>query len=298
MAKKLIISRGSLSRRSIAAMACVAAAGVLAFHLVGDAKAQSPARVPGIKLYVLDGGTLKDRDGVPYGLSREQVAPRDLSDPCVLVVHPRGTLLWETGLNERVNQGVAGGSAAGGPRPGDRVEQTLKSQLAAVGYPPSAITYLALSHSHWDHTGNASDYAGSTWLVQKLERELIFGDRPLANARDFVGLEDAPTRILEGDHDVFGDGTVMLVFTPGHTPGHQALFVKLPKTGPVLLSGDLYHFPEELTLEPTRTGRTAEQTKASMDKVQALMSTTGATLWIQHDARGYRTLKKSPAYYD
>src|ERR1700742_2319137 len=117
-----------------------------------------PFAVTALRLYVLDCGTLKLRDGVPYGLSHEQMKPRDLSDLCALVVHPRGTLLWETGLNESVNAIPAGAPAAavGGPRPGDRVEKPLTKQLAELGYMPADITYLALSHSHWDHTGNAS----------------------------------------------------------------------------------------------------------------------------------------------
>ena len=269
--------------------------------LSGAPHAQSsPAPVPAMRLYVLDCGTMKERDGVAYGLSHEQMAPRDLSDPCALVVHPRGTLLWETGLNEAVNSIPAGAAAAavGGPRPGDRVDTPLTTQLAAINYQPSAITYLALSHSHWDHTGNAGSFLGSTWLVQKPERDVMFAEKPLSNQRDFDGLRNSKTELLEGDHDVFGDGSVMLLFTPGHTPGHQALFVQLPRTGAVILSGDLYHFPEELTLKPTPRGRNAEQIAASMAKIQALMARTGAQLWIQHDVLGNARLRKSPAFYD
>jgi N-acyl homoserine lactone hydrolase len=258
-----------------------------------------PRAAAALRVYVLDCGTLKERDGVAYGLSREQVAPRDLSDLCALIVHPRGTLLWETGLNEAVNRILAGApAAAGGPRPGDRVDRKLIDQLAEIGYMPSDITYLALSHSHWDHTGNADAFLGSTWLVQKPEREIMFGDKSLSNQTDFDGLRNSKTELLEGDHDVFGDGTVMLLFTPGHTPGHQALLVNLPKTGPVILSGDLYHFHEEFTLKPAPRGRNAEQIAASMAKIRALTAKTGAQLWIQHDAPGYAKLKKSPGYYD
>src|SRR3954454_2711465 len=126
----------------------------------------------------------------------------------------------------------------------------------------------------------------------------MFGDRPLMNASNFAALDASRTETFDGDHDVFGDGTVMLIFTPGHTPGHQALFVKLVNTGPVLLTGDLYHFPEELTLKPAPAGRNAEQTRASMDKIQGLVARTGAQLWIQHDVLGFARLKKSPASYD
>jgi N-acyl homoserine lactone hydrolase len=268
---------------------------------VGAPRAQGrPTVAPTLRIYVLDCGTMKDRDGVPYGLSREQLAPRDLSDLCALIVHPRGTLLWETGLNEAVNRIAPGTPAAavGGPRPGDHVDRLLTKQLAEIGYAPSDITYLALSHSHWDHTGNVGSFLGSTWLVQKAERDVMFAEKPLSNQSDFDGLRKSKTEVLEGDHDVFGDGTVMLLFTPGHTPGHQSLLVNLPRTGPVILSGDLYHFSEELTLKPAPRGRNAEQIAASMAKVQAVMAKTGAQLWIQHDVLGYAKLKKSPAYYD
>ena len=90
----------------------------------------------------------------------------------------------------------------------------------------------------------------------------------------------------------------VLLFTPGHTPGHQSLFVNLPKTGAVILSGDLYHFAEELTLKPASRGSNAEQIAASMVRIQALVAKTGAQLWIQHDSPGYAKLRKSPAYYD
>jgi len=281
-------------------------AGVLAavsatFAVMWLAQTAAAQSRPGtLRLYVLDCGTMKERDGVAYGLSREQVAARDLSDPCALVVHPRGTLLWETGLNEAVNSIPAGAPAAavGGPRPGDRVDKPLKQQLAEIGYMPSGITYLALSHSHWDHTGNTGAFLGSTWLVQKPERDVMFAERPLSNQSDFDGLRNSRTQLLEGDHDVFGDGSVMLLFTPGHTPGHQSLFINLPKTGAVILSGDLYHFSEELTLKPAPRGRNAEQIVASMAKIQALMAKTGAQLWIQHDSPGFAKLRKSPAYYD
>jgi glyoxylase-like metal-dependent hydrolase (beta-lactamase superfamily II) len=273
--------------------------GILSLALVSHAQG-GPGATPAFRLYVMDCGTMKERDGVPYGLSHEQVAPRDLSDPCALIVHPRGTLLWETGLNEAVNAIPAGAPAAavGGPRPGDRVDKPLKKQLADLGYMPSDITYLALSHSHWDHTGSAASFAGSTWLAQKAERNVMFAEKPLSNQSDFDVLRNSRTELLEGDHDVFGDGSVMLIFTPGHTPGHQSLFVNLPKTGAVILSGDLYHFSEELTLKPAPRGRNAEQTAASMAKIQALIAKTGAQLWIQHDSPSMARLRKAPAYYD
>ena len=288
-------------RRVQSPFAALVVALAFGWSAAPNGQSSGPSAPPALRLYVLDCGTLKDRDGVPYGIPLERMPPRDLADTCALVVHPRGTLLWETGVHESVNQPPQPNESfrPGGRRLGDRLARTLKSQLDALGYGPEDITYLALSHAHWDHTGNVRDYLRSTWLAQKLERDAMFGGgRRSPNAADFAGLENAPTRVIDGDHDVFGDGGVRLMLTPGHTPGHQVLFVQLPKTGPVILSGDLYHFPEELTLTPAATGRNAELTAASRAKVQQLVMSANAQLWIQHDMQQYQQLKKAPDYYD
>jgi glyoxylase-like metal-dependent hydrolase (beta-lactamase superfamily II) len=263
----------------------------------------SGAQVPpptDLRLYIFDCGTLKDRDAVAYGLSLDQVPPRDLADLCALVVHPRGTLLWETGLHESVNDVKPGGDTRPGrPRAGDHVDASLRSQLQRAGYAPDAITYVALSHAHWDHTGNLRDFIdSSTWLVQRAERESIFGAAAPPNQPDFAGVERMKVQVLEGDHDVFGDGRVRLLFAPGHTPGHQVLLVDLPRTGAVLLSGDLYHFAEELTLKAAPAGRNAAQVAGSKAKVQDVLAKTGGQLWIQHDRNHFAKLRKAPAFYE
>ena len=115
----------------------------------------------------------------------------------------------------------------------------------------------------------------------------------------YGALESSKTVLLEGDRDVFGDGTVVLKSTPGHTPGHQSLFVKLAKTGPVLLTGDLYHYAAEKTMNkvPVRDYN-REQTAASRSAIDAFLASTGAQLWIQHDIQKNATLKHAPLYYD
>jgi glyoxylase-like metal-dependent hydrolase (beta-lactamase superfamily II) len=164
------------------------------------------------------------------------------------------------------------------------------------------ITYLVLSHMHFDHVGNANDFAGpaTTWLVQKGEREAMFGDKvqPQMISPDYVALKNARTQLLQGDHDVFGDGSVVVVSTPGHTVGHQALFLKLPKTGPLVLSGDLYHYPAERTLNRMPEREQTTGTPESRAKVEALIKQSGAQLWIGHDIIAFAKLKKSPEYYE
>lgn len=259
--------------------------------------AQEKARRPKtLRMYVFECGTLKDRDPATYNLTRDQVQTFDMSDPCFLIAHPKGTLLWETGLNDAVYNRPEGG----GPRH-DKIDTSLKSQLAEIGYRASDIDFLAISHVHADHSGNANDYAGSTWIVQKAEREFMFGNgaKPLANQQEFGALENSKTIVIDGNHDVFGDGTVVLIATPGHTPGHQSLFIKLAKASPLVLSGDLFHFPAERTLSkmPSREAE-AGQTAASRQSLEQFIKKTGAQLWIQHDMVAHAKLKKSPAYYE
>jgi glyoxylase-like metal-dependent hydrolase (beta-lactamase superfamily II) len=159
-----------------------------------------------------------------------------------------------------------------------------------------------MSHLHSDHTANANDFAGATWIVQKAERDAMFADKPqgIIQPAHFGALKNAKTKILDDeDFDLFGDGTVVLKSAPGHTPGHQVLFVKLEKTGPVLLAGDLYHYPEERT-----TGRVptfefnADQSRAARAKIEAFIKNTGAQLWIEHDIATHANLPKSPAYVE
>lgn len=277
--------------------ALAAAAGAVFIACVMTAAAQGRAGTPpaGPRMYVFDCGTLKDRDPGTYNLTRSQVEAVDMSDPCFLIVHPRGTLLWETGLNDAMYN-----RPEGGPR-GDRVTTSLRGQLAALGYTPEKITYVAISHSHADHAGNVNDYAAATWIVQKAEHHAMFSLPPEGSTNPvfYSALKNARTRLVDGDHDVFGDGTVVLKPTPGHTPGHQSLFVNLRNTGPVVLSGDLFHFPGERTLNtmPTREAE-GGQTAAARKSLEAFMQRAGARLWIQHDIVAFRTLKLAPQYYD
>ena len=128
----------------------------------------------------------------------------------------------------------------------------------------------------------------------------VFSDaatKTSAKPDQYSKLKDSKTIVIDGDYDVFGDKSVTLISTPGHTPGHQCLLVRLPKTGPVLLSGDLYHFPGEREFHTFPTGSNADYV-ASRAKVEALLKSTGAQLWIQHDMISNHKLKKSPQYYE
>lgn len=261
-----------------------------------------------LRLYIFDCGRLKIADTTVYGFTPSQLASAEMSVPCFLVAHPKGTLMWDTGVIP--DGAVTAGKSVTKPSPATpnpsvaTVTKPLKTQLAAVGYAPADITYLALSHCHWDHTANANDFAGATWLVRQEERDAMFA-KPASFARcltpeTFGALKNSKTVILkDNEYDVFGDGTVILKSAPGHTPGHQVLFLKLRKTGPIVLAGDLYHYPEERAHHrvPT-TDFNREQTAASRAAIEDFLKKSGAQLWIQHDLRANAKLKKAPAYYD
>jgi N-acyl homoserine lactone hydrolase len=299
-------------RRELSALAraafAVLVAGVLAscgwsasrsvFAQTAPPSRSSPV---GLRLYVFDCGYLINLSPETYNLTRQDVPDPTMSVPCFLVVHPGGTLIYDTGLGDKL-VGRPPYLTKRGASMSQAVLKTLSSQMAEIGYRADQITFLALSHMHFDHVGNANDFTGpnTTWLVQKVERDAMFGDAipPQSLNPDYAALKTAKTQLLSGDHDVFGDGSVTIVSTPGHTVGHQVLFVKLPRTGPVVLSGDLYHYPGERTLSRMPDREKTTGTPASRAKVEALVKDTGAQLWIGHDIVNFATLKKSPAFYD
>ena len=255
-----------------------------------------PAPPRTVRLYVFDCGVLKIADPMPlFGLKKEEVAATDLADAAYLIVHPRGTLMWEAGL---VPDAIIGTANA---RPGAPMKR-LKDAMAEIGYRPGDITYFAISHGHGDHTANANDFQGSTWLVNRAEYDAMFADKAprFYTPATYSALKNSKTRIVtKSDYDVFGDGTVVLKSAPGHSPDHQVLFLKLEKTGPVLISGDLYHYPEERKLNRVPTTEfNAAQTVTSRAAIEAFLKKTRAQLWIQHDFTANAKLKKSPEFYE
>ena len=273
---------------------------ILAIPLLTTAQ-QKKAEVPKtLRLYVFDCGSLNIPDISPYQLKKEEIATSYMSVACFLIAHPKGTLMWDAGAVPDSSFKPGGGHA---PLRYATTNKTLTSQLAEIGYKPADITYLSLSHFHWDHVGNANLFAPTaTWLVRKLERDIMFTEpfSPRTEPQNYSALKTSKTVIItKEDHDVFGDGTVMLKSTPGHSPDHQVLFLKLAKTGPVVLSGDLYHYPEERKLNRVPTTEfNAQQTVASRAALEVFLKKTGAQLWIQHDFNANKTLKKAPQFYE
>ena len=275
---------------ALVAVAAVATVGVFA-TANGEAEPVSARsqEASSTRLYVLDCGYIFMVDEILeiLSLAPDEVPSRDMAVPCYLIEHPRGTLVWDTGL----------------PFPPD-AENTLESQLAEVGYAFGDITYLAMSHMHGDHAGNANAFKDSIWLAREAEREYAFSGETegvgWGTPEIYSELEHSETIVIEGDddHDVFGDGQVVIISTPGHTPGHQVLFVDLAETGPIVLSGDLYHTAPSYEFRRVPTFNFDEaQTRASFEKLDAFLEETGAELWIEHDYAHHESLRKSPEYY-
>ena len=251
--------------------------------------ATSPATAAKISLARLDCGsaTIKNFDKFfsdKPGLYES--APRDITDSCYLIRHGDQQMIWDTGFPA---------SWKGQTHDlGDltvRIDKTLAEQLAQVGLKPADIDIVGISHMHSDHTGQAAEMPQAELLIGKADFDQTKGkDDPFGSWRS----DGAKVRAVTGDTDVFGDGSVVALHLPGHTPDHLALLVKLA-SGPVLLTGDLYHSRdarEKRGVPPFNTSR--EETLQSMDTFEKLAKDTGAKVVNQHEPRDIARLPAFP----
>ena len=249
---------------------------------------------PGVeKLYVLNCG-----EGVAGDISRwspgvNEGKSMDFVDNCYLIKHSQGWFLWDTGIPDAV-AAMPNGLAPADPKAVTwHRPKTLAAQLDQLGVKPSDIKAIAISHTHPDHIGNVEMFPTAMLYVQKAEYEWPGAN----NAPRFK--PEHPVTELEGDRDIFGDGSLTILSTPGHTPGHQSLLVRLPHTGPVILTGDAVHFKSNWENRGVPVNNfSKEQTLASMQKLSDIMTKEKAQLWINHDKAQRDTLKMSPSFYD
>jgi glyoxylase-like metal-dependent hydrolase (beta-lactamase superfamily II) len=274
-------------------LSIAAAFSIAALSALSSQPALAQAK-PGVeKLYILNcgEGTAGDISRWSPGVNEGKSMP--FVDNCYLIKHAQGWMLWDTGLADAIaampeGQKPADPKATHWFRP-----KTLASQLDALGVKPADIKFVAVSHTHPDHIGNVEMFPQAMLYVQKAEY-----DWPGANNAPRFKPEHPVTK-LEGDKDIFGDGSVTILSTPGHTPGHQSLLVKLPKTGALVLSGDAVHFKSNWDNRGVPVGNTGqEQTKTSMEKIAGILAKEKATLWINHDKAQRDSLKLAPAFYE
>lgn len=245
------------------------------------------------RLYILNCG-----EGVAGDISRwspgvDVGKSMPMSENCYLLHHTQGWLLWDTGIADAI-AAMPDGQAPADPRAIHWYRpKTLVAELGELGIKPPDIKYLGISHSHPDHTGNVELFPQAMLLVQKAEYEW-----PSPPGTERFKPEHPVTK-LEGDYDIFGDGSATIIATPGHTPGHQSLLVKLPKTGAVLLSGDAVHFKSNWDNRRVPSiNFDKEATLASMQRLADVLAQEHAQLWINHDKAQTDSLKHAPGYYD
>jgi Zn-dependent hydrolases, including glyoxylases len=245
------------------------------------------------RLYILNCG-----EGIAGDISRWSPGVNvgksmPFADNCYLIKHAKGWMLWDTGLADAI-AAMPNGQAPADPRAIHWYRpKTLASQLEALGVKPESIAFVAISHSHPDHIGNLEMFPKAMLLVQKAEYEWPTPNQvPRFNAQH-------PVTALQGDYDIFGDGTVRILSTPGHTPGHQSLILKLPKTGTVVLSGDAAHFMSNWEHRRVPSiNADGQKTVTSMQRIADILATEHAQLWINHDKAQRDSLKMAPAYYE
>jgi N-acyl homoserine lactone hydrolase len=252
------------------------------------------------RIYDLDGGIAEVADASIYSPGIDIGKPLSLSCNAYLIRRAGQWILWDTGIGDELVTVPGGEIIAHGIR--GVVKRTLKSQLDEIGVAPDDITMLILSHAHFDHVGNMRLFPKAKWIVQRKEYDAMFGPDVADHGFSpelYETLRDNPTEIIEGDHDVFGDGSIRIVSTPGHTPGHSSLAVRLPKSGTVILSGDVVHFESNFVHRRVPVFNfDGEQTIASMDKVDGIIRTENARLWINHDTQQCATIPHAPQWVE
>jgi glyoxylase-like metal-dependent hydrolase (beta-lactamase superfamily II) len=277
----------------------VLASSLLLTVAVASGPARAANAVKDVRLYAIECGRIDVKDMGAFADTGEYDGQSGtLTVSCYLIRHPKGTLLWDTGLSDKLAENKAGVDVGGFKL---TVARPLIDQLKSIEVTPADVTHLAVSHFHFDHIGNANTFGASTWIINKAELAWAestptpFGVDPSA----FSASKTVKTQLIDGDFDVFGDGSVRILKTPGHTPGHGVLAVKLKRSGVVILSGDLYHTHENRTLKrvPGFNYERAD-TLASMDRVEKIVKNTKARFIVQHDFKDVASLPKFPAYLE
>lgn len=272
--------------------ASVLAAGIALFTLSGSARAAAD-----LELWRLDCGSIVVKDLSSFSDTfAYKGESRTLTDSCYVIRHGADYLLWDTGLPAALIGKTLDVTQPLAPS----LSVDIPTQLAKIGIKPEQIGIVGISHNHFDHLGQASTFAKATLMIGAADWEslhenpLPFGVMP-ALVQPWM---DGKAKIdpVSGDRDVFGDGSVTMLAMPGHTKGETALLVKLPQSGPVLLSGDVVHFEEQIGnngVPPFNIDRA--ESLASMERMNRIAKQLNAKLVVQHDADDIGKLPAFPA---
>ncbi len=248
-----------------------------------------------IRLHVLDGGKivvnnleLFSQDTTYHGQSKT------FANAFYVIQHPKGNLIWDGGLPENLvglNQPFTDKSGTFTVSRKD----SLVNQLKSIGLTVNDFKYIALSHNHFDHIGHANYFKNAIWLVQENEYN-FFKTKEVKKKHPelFEGVKNLTNpKLINGDFDVFGDGKVVIKYMPGHTIGHQVLYLDLGLENPILLTGDLYHFKENRAHKRVPVfNYDVDQTLKSMEGFEQFAKDKNAVVIIQHSPNDFNRLKK------
>ena len=253
------------------------------------------------RMYVIDCGENHVGDLSRWTPGENVGKPWVFGDHCYLIRHANAWMLWDSGNPDRLAALPNGLTNPQGTITAF-MRKPLEQSLLELNVRPQDITYFAMSHSHGDHSGNANLFARSNIFMQRAEYEAVYGPEPQKfgfAAANFEKLKGGKFVLLDGDGDVFGDGSVIILSTPGHTPGHQSLLVRLKHTGPVLLTGDLVHlrYSWDHDIVPG-FNFDVKQSHESIARMKALVESTGAQVWVNHDREQHSGIPQAPGFVD
>lgn len=246
---------------------------------------------PEVKIYQLVGGSILVKKLEVFSQDTTYTGQtKQFTDAYYVISHPKGNLMWDAGLPEQLVI----------PEPYDepsgvyRIQRpdSLVNQLKSIGLKINDFQYFAMSHSHFDHTGHANYMKNATWIVQENEYNSVLGDGLAQKDASVAALKKV--KKITGDYDIFGDGTVVIKYMPGHTIGHQVLYVEVSGLEkPILLTGDLYHFEENRKNKGVPSfNYNVKQTLESMEKFEAFAKEKNAEVIIQHSPEDFKKLEK------
>lgn len=252
------------------------------------------------RLYALNGGFAVAPDRSAYSPGKWKGEQVTLSCNAYLLRRAGEWILWDTGIEDSIAKEPGGKIIAHDIR--GIVVRTIAAQLADIGLTPADVGKVILSHAHFDHVGNAALFPHATWYIQRREHQAMFGpdfDKYGYAPPLYEALEQAKVELMDGDLDVFGDGSAKVISTPGHTPGHCSLLVRLAKAGPIVLAADVAHdrFNLEHRCVPAMNSN-PEESRTSMERIEAIVRAEKAQLWLNHDIVQTATLPHAPSSFD
>ncbi|KPQ00865.1 MAG: N-acyl homoserine lactonase MomL [Bacteroidetes bacterium HLUCCA01] len=282
---------------------CIAAMALLAMGMsvAAPAAAQSP---DGMKLYITSSGELNLDQGWLTAMNNHGNRI-DIPVPMYIIDHPEGLVVFDTGMNIAVvpdNGAEYWGPVAGAFTPTMSRDQAIDRQLQRIGKSVDDVKYVVHSHLHLDHVGNISMFPNATHVIRKAELQNAWWPERFQRAAyvmsDFESTRSLNILELTRDLDLFGDGSIELIDTKGHTKGHQSMVVRLPNSGTMILASDAAYMAENLQGTVPGIVWNVEAAMDAIERMKLIRDVEGGQIILSHSMEMYSSLKHLPEYYD